>query len=223
MNLESIRNALKCPENFPRIIGQENMFRSAVLVPLLQTGEGWSVLFQKRAAGIRQPGEICFPGGGYDEQKDRDFKATALRETLEETGLEEDKIEVLGSPGTLLTPMGVLVQPWLGVLSITDIKDLKPNPEEVEELFTIPVSWFRENPPRNYELPVSIHPYTRNRKTGEMEYHFPSHELDLPEKYKNPWEGKIRYRVIAYKTERGTLWGITAQILGEILPLLDHL
>ena len=198
------------------------MFRSAVLIPLLKTGDGWSFLFQKRSANIRQGGEICFPGGGYDPDKDEDFKATALRETREETGLTEDRIEILGTPGTLVTPMGVLVQPWLAVLDITEISGLKPNPEEVEYLFTIPVDWFRENPPESYELPVSIHPYSRDSRTGRTEYHFPSHELNLPEKYKNPWEGKIRHRVIAYRTDSGVLWGITAQILNETLPLLQR-
>ena len=35
----------------------------AVLAPLLETRSGPCLLFETRAAGLRQGGEVCFPGG----------------------------------------------------------------------------------------------------------------------------------------------------------------
>ncbi|MDC7235544.1 MAG: CoA pyrophosphatase [Spirochaetales bacterium] len=220
MDRDSIRKALRPRDNFPSIIGQDGMFRSAVLIPLVREKGQWSLLFQKRAAGIRQAGEICFPGGRFDEDQDRDFLDTAVRETCEEIGVSPAQIEILGSQGTLVTPMNVVVQPYTGILKIKSTEELKPNEDEVEELFTIPLQWFKDNGPSLYELPVRVHPYSENNKTGEIEFHFPSHELDLPERYKSPWEGSIPHKIWTWKTSKGTLWGITAEILADILPAL---
>jgi len=220
MNPEVIRERLGVRENYPRIIGQENMFCSAVLIPLVKEKNDWSILFQKRAAGIRQGGEICFPGGRYDSALDTNFRDTAIRETCEEIGVVPEQIKVLGSQGTLVTPMSVVVQPYVGILEIENYEDLEPNRDEVDKLFTIPLNWFRENSPSIYDLPVKVHPYSENGETGERELHFPSHELDLPERYKSPWEGSIPHKIWAYRTSNGILWGITAQILVDMLPLL---
>jgi 8-oxo-dGTP pyrophosphatase MutT (NUDIX family) len=220
MNPEKILEGLKSREYIPRIIGQENMFCSAVIIPLIKEQQGWSILFQKRAAGIRQGGEICFPGGRYDQQLDSNFKETAIRETCEEIGTAPDQIKVLGSQGTLVTPTGILVQPFTAVLSIKNLKELKPNKDEVEKLFTIPLNWFRKNSPSVYDLPVKIHPYSEDGDSGEKEFHFPTRELELPERYNSPWDGSNPHKIWTYKTSNGILWGITAQILVDILPLL---
>lgn len=196
------------------------MFCSAVIIPLIEGNNGWSILFQKRAAGIRQGGEICFPGGRYDPVLDNNFEETAIRETCEEIGTVAEQIKLLGSQGTLITPTGILVQPYTAVLKIKNFEELKPNKDEVEKLFTISLDWFRENSPSVYDLPVKIHPFSENGKTGDKEFHFPSEELKLPERYNSPWDGNIPHKIWAYKTSNGILWGITAQILVDILPLL---
>lgn len=221
MNPEIIRQTLISRGNNPHIIGQENMFCSAVLIPLIKENNEWSILFQKRAAGIRQGGEICFPGGRYDSEQDKNFKDTAIRETCEEIGVIPEQITVLGTQGILVTPMSVVVQPYVGILEIESCAELEPNRDEVETLFTIPLTWFREHNPSIYDLPVKVHPYSENGTTGEREFHFPSHELDLPERYKSPWEGKIPHKIWAYRTSHGILWGLTAQILVDVLPLLE--
>ena len=174
------------------------------------------------APQIRQGGEICFPGGRVDKGRDDDFKAAAVRETCEEIGVTPEKIRILGSPGTLVTPMNVLVQPYLGILEINSLEELTPNRDEVENLFTIPLEWFEKNAPQEYRLPVKTHPFTIDEETGELEYHFPIKDLKLPSRYEEPWEGGNLHRIWACDTHHGILWGITAQILVEILPLLIH-
>lgn len=62
------------------------------------------VLLQRRAATMgHHPGQISFPGGGV-EQGDTDAAATALREAVEETGLDPAGVEILGALPALGIP-----------------------------------------------------------------------------------------------------------------------
>ena len=51
--------------------GTESTAKSfGVLIPIIETPHGLSVLFEVRARNLRrQPGEICFPGGSTMEGK----------------------------------------------------------------------------------------------------------------------------------------------------------
>lgn len=73
------------------------------------------VLLQRRAATLSShPGQVSFPGGGYEEQ-DADTVATALREAQEETGLDPQGVEVIAAlPEIPLAVSNFLVTPVLG-------------------------------------------------------------------------------------------------------------
>jgi 8-oxo-dGTP pyrophosphatase MutT (NUDIX family) len=59
--------------------------------------EHLDVVLQLRAATLgSHPGQVSFPGGGR-EPGDADSVATALREAVEETGLDPTGVDVLGS------------------------------------------------------------------------------------------------------------------------------
>ena len=63
------------------------------------------VLLQRRAATMgHHPGQISFPGGGADAS-DSDPAATALREAVEETGLDPTGVEILGMLPELPLPV----------------------------------------------------------------------------------------------------------------------
>ena len=73
---------------------------AAVLVPLVQRAEGLQVLLTMRTAHLNDhAGQISFPGGRCEPDDGHPIE-TALRETVEETGLDREFIEVLGTmPG----------------------------------------------------------------------------------------------------------------------------
>ena len=46
------------------IIGMDQARKSAVCIPLIDTADGFDVLFEIRSSQIQsQPGDVCFPGG----------------------------------------------------------------------------------------------------------------------------------------------------------------
>ena len=58
----------------PEILGKDKYFSSAVLIPLFNEEDQLHVLFEKRANTIRQGGEVSFPGGEFDPDKDNDLQ-----------------------------------------------------------------------------------------------------------------------------------------------------
>lgn len=85
----------------PRLaLGEETSPRAAVAAVLREAPAGHEILFLRRADDPRDPwsGHVAFPGGRRDAD-DADLLATALRETLEEIGLD------LSSHGRLLGPL----------------------------------------------------------------------------------------------------------------------
>ncbi|MDO8550101.1 MAG: CoA pyrophosphatase, partial [Ignavibacteria bacterium] len=51
----------KLPE-YPELIDKEEHFNSSVLIPFVKINSIYHLLFEKRAANIRQGGEVSFPG-----------------------------------------------------------------------------------------------------------------------------------------------------------------
>ena len=96
------------------------------------------VLLMRRSSLLRHhAGEISFPGGGV-EPVDIDSTATALREAQEETGLDPEGVEVLGTlPEVAIPVSNNLVTPvvgWWGAPS-----EVRADQSESVEVFRAPV------------------------------------------------------------------------------------
>ena len=189
--------------------------RAAVLVLLSGTAPDWCVVFQKRAAGIAQAGEISFPGGNVDLEQDHGPVDTALREAAEELGIPKDSIRVLGRLDSLLTRLGYLVDVVVGT-TLLPVERMAPNPMEVAHLFSIPVSRLLACRPQRHGVVVKSHPTRIHPVTGEEEVLFPARALALPERYHRPW-GDVVSPLVAYDTPEGVIWGLTGDILEDFL------
>lgn len=198
-----------------KIIGKEKYFNSAVLALVVKLKGESFLLFQKRAKNIRQGGEVSFPGGKVDKS-DKNSLETSLRECFEEIGIESNKIKVMGKLGTLVIPTGVLVESYLGVTKLNSLDELKLNYDEVEECFLVPVKYFLDTKPRIEKLKVETHPYYE--EDGNI-YEFPAKELNLPERYQKSWGGSPR-KVYIYVYENRVIWGITAEIIMELVKVI---
>lgn len=220
MNANQLSQLIERLPGVPGIIGKDEYFNSAVLIPLILINDEYHFLFEKRAASIRQGGEICFPGGEYDK-KDKNFLETAIRETEEELGIKRDRIKILGNMHTFLGPMGVTVDSFVAAIDIEDIAELNFDKNEVEKVFTLPVSFFVENPPDEYKIRLEMHSHYVNDKGEKVEL-FPVEQIGLPAKYSKPRSGKS-HRVYVYKTKPDIIWGITAALIREVVSKIRDL
>lgn len=216
MDLKSIRKIFSEPQE---VIGKDRFFNSAVLVPIITVNDEHHFLFEKRAGNIRQGGEVSFPGGEFDKVKDNNFKDTAIRETIEELGIEKDKIELLGKMGTLVAPMGLTVEPFVASLKINSVEELQVDINEVEKVFSVPVSFFKNNQPEEFFVQIHAHPFSINEH-GEKIEHLPVKKLGLPDRYSLPWT-KGKHRVLVYPSGEEIIWGITAEIVNEFCKIIS--
>ena len=113
---------------------------AAVLVPLVNRDGRVNVLLTQRSAHLRDhPNQISFPGGRV-EGGDENRIDTALREATEETGLERERVEVLGVLPLHEMASGFRISPVVGW--IEPPFELKPDPFEVADTFEVPLAHF---------------------------------------------------------------------------------
>lgn len=98
------------------------------------------VLIVQRRSGLRQhAGHAAFPGGGV-EAGDENRRATAVRETVEETGVDATQLHLLGElPELYLAASDYLVTPV--VAWAPQVLPLTPgSPEEIESAHWVPLA-----------------------------------------------------------------------------------
>lgn len=112
---------------------------AAVLVPIVERAEGFTVLFTQRTAHLaHHAGQVSFPGG-HIEPEDGGPLATALRETEEEIGLDRRHVTVIGHLDTYVTRTGFVVTPVVGI--VTPPFTVRPDAHEVAEVFEVPLAY----------------------------------------------------------------------------------
>ncbi|WP_411359922.1 CoA pyrophosphatase [Pseudidiomarina sp. YC-516-91] len=131
------RFQLHAPRQAPRIIPKR--FRpAAVLIPLWERDGELQLVLTQRAASLRHhAGQISFPGG-RQEPDDGSLWETAVRETEEEIGLPRDAVECIGQLQDYPVISNFIIRPYVGF--IHPAAPLQADPNEVAEIFTVPVA-----------------------------------------------------------------------------------
>ncbi|NDO46193.1 CoA pyrophosphatase [Clostridium sp. MD294] len=200
--IKNIKNKLQ--NNTPKPIMK--YLPSAVMLLLFCIDDEIHLLFTKRSEKLlHQPGDISFPGG-RGENNETPLQ-TALRETQEELGISPDNIAVLGCMDFVLTTFGTIIMPFVGFVSGINIKDIHFSKEEVDEIFTVPISFFKQTEPEIHYLyfsPFTKEDFPYERIHGGKNYTFATPKI--PELF--------------YQYQQYTIWGITAQITHHAITSL---
>ncbi|MBU3106243.1 NUDIX hydrolase [Clostridium gasigenes] len=194
-------NLYKAFKNFtPYINGAENMKKYSILIPLVEKDNKTHILFEVRAKTLRaQPGEICFPGGGI-ENNESTYDA-AIRETCEELGINKNDIEIISPLDLFVSPFNFIINPYVGWLK--NIEDLHINKDEVDHIFLVPVDFLLKYAPLEYINTIGI-----NRCAD-----FPFDLIQDP---------NYKFKTSPYPTQfyiynDYVIWGLTAKILNNFL------
>ncbi|WP_042143220.1 CoA pyrophosphatase [Paucisalibacillus sp. EB02] len=203
MDIHTILNRLSAKE--PGIMGMEDFKQSAVLIPLVDVNGETHILFEVRSMKLRsQPGDICFPGGRIDSTDPTPMDC-AIRETMEELGVNKDTIVDVTPIDYVVSDMGRIIYPYVGKLQHTS--EITPNETEVGEYFTVPLSYLLNTTPESYKVNFKVIP----------EENFPFDLIVGGEDYN--W--KIRHiNELFYRYEDRVIWGLTAKILTHFLKLI---
>ncbi len=121
----------------------DGLRRAAILVPLLERAGSPHIIFTKRTDKVaHHKGEISFPGGMQDEA-DRSLLETALRECHEEVGISPEKVEILGELDDTVTFVSQFhITAFVGMVTPPEAYDT--NPDEIERVIEIPLSFLQE-------------------------------------------------------------------------------
>lgn len=196
----------KMKNHTPSILGNRKQAQYSILIPIIQKEDGLHVLFEVRSQKLRrQPGEICFPGGRVD-QEDENVQFTAIREAMEELRIEKDSIKHVYPFDYMISPFGMVLNTFVGFLQCDDTK-LDPNPAEVGEIFTVPLSYFTDNPPEVHQVHFEVKPredFPFDLIPGGQDYDWSTRVF---EEYFYLYEGKV-------------IWGLTARVIYHFVEML---
>jgi len=143
LNGESLELLRKALMRMPRRVTSAHQKRAGVVLCLANVHGVPSLLLEKRATTLRaHPDEVCLPGG-ISMDTDQSIVATCLREMHEEIMNLPEPVNVLGilrcNWGDVHHLVGVAVTPLVAFVGEVGDLDLQPNPDEVAEVFTIPL------------------------------------------------------------------------------------
>lgn len=180
---------------------------NSIMATLIEIEGNLHFLFTKRALTLKnQPGDVCFPGGR--QEANETAVEAAIRETEEELGISRSNIKVLGQPDFIATMFNTLVTPFIGLITGVTIEDMRPNPDEVDKIIAVPLTFFKEN------TPIKSHLSLKQIFADD----FP---IDLIYNGRNYSWGKAYVPELFYVYEGETIWGLTARIANNICEIIE--
>lgn len=180
----------------------------AVLVPLVELEGDLHLLYEVRSPALRrQPGEVCFPGGRIEAGETA--QECALRETQEELSIPKSAIQILGPLDFICHRSGFILYPILALVDGQAVKNLAPNPAEVESTFLAPLSALGKMIPEEYRYELIPAP-------GED---FPYQRIGISKNYH--WHKGVESGPI-YHWQDKVIWGLTGRITRHVLSLMNE-
>lgn len=142
-HIARLREGLAGVEPAPREKLAGNRNAAAVLVPIFERDDEPHIVYIRRSDRVESHrGQVAFPGGRVDPG-DATLLDAALREALEEVGIPPPSVEVIGALPTMSTlTSGIIVSPFVG--SIPAATAMTPSPDEVAEIFDVPLRALRD-------------------------------------------------------------------------------
>ncbi|HSN92494.1 MAG TPA: CoA pyrophosphatase [Anaeromyxobacteraceae bacterium] len=199
-----VRAALRARPAVPLRI--EGFRPAAVLVPILNRPGGPTLLFTLRTEDVpHHKGEISFPGGGRETGERAE--AAALREALEEVGLEPGRVEVLGEMDDLPSVWRYVVTPVAAAIADPPAT-FHAQPGEVVEPFEVPLAALLAPRVRRAEW------FEPSRLPSDVARAI----LDVRSAREDVDPATGRYRVWFFDASPDrVVWGLTGRILAELL------
>ncbi len=123
----------------PDLRPEGSLVPAAVLVPLVPRDAGMTVMLTQRTDHLHDhAGQISFPGGRI-EGTDPSAADAAIRETVEEVGVEQHRIQLIGQLDPYVTRTGYAVTPVVGF--VLPPFSVRPDPFEVADVFEVPLGF----------------------------------------------------------------------------------
>ena len=178
----------------------------AVLIPLIKNKDSWEIIYELRAKNLKsQPGEISFPGGRVENGET--YREAAIRETVEELNIRKENINIIGELDYLVSHSNIAIHSFLGTINNIDLRNIEPNEDEVDHIFTVPLDFFINNEPNLYY--IDIHPVINKD--------FPYSLIPNGENYN--WKFN-KYSVYFYNYNDYVIWGYTAKMTKSFIDLI---
>jgi 8-oxo-dGTP pyrophosphatase MutT (NUDIX family) len=123
-----------------RSLSADNPLKRAGILILLYPhwGERYTVFIKRTESKGVHSGQVSFPGGIF-ENADEILSETALREAVEETGINKSKVQIIGKLTPLHIPASnIEAHPFVGVTN--ERHTFRTSPNEVQYLIEVKVS-----------------------------------------------------------------------------------